>query len=613
MNHPSLPRRRCLLWMLMLSAFLLPLSAEEQPWPAPVAGFQAPQAGEHPRLFFREGDIARLRERANTPFGRAIIRRLREQLDGENGETAPGEGEWTMSSVAGYGFLYVLTGDEKYAQLGRETFEQSLAGATYKDDDRYAFVGARGALRAGPALGWHALGYDLCYHGWSEEYRNKVRDELFHYDDGDNKSLEELARGSRHGPHSNHWGMQIGGAAMALLALKNDPGVDMDVLQPLIDTNQQTFIRKLTEGYGDGGYFREGDGTGSMGYIAFIPAMQAYRVAGGLDYVSPRPNGQWVTRRWLLGTVVKGSKIRFHSRDGYPHNVWDRDGISGGNYFGIGMGVSSPAEQQAWKWFYQHNFKASDSASGTPYDTVSYYPHHSILSFVNWALSDEPINPAEVIPRASIDHRYNYCMFRNRWQDENDLVVTFLATRPRGHTDEKEIGPIWITEFGEKRKIWGSIRGEITHFSRAQDGSSIIATDSASLAVDFSGACGTDGMLVLVGPGAPDDITVQLDGHSVSFRFLGAGTPPTPMVDGDRVLVGDQTVTYDDGLLALGVMAPPWDGGGDERHITIEIPTHSAGFAIGTDTPTFSNPATLGPVNSLEPQRVRIIDGSISN
>ena len=38
--------------------------------------------------------------------------------------------------------------------------------------------------------------------------------------------LADLARGSRHGPDVNHWGGQIGGAGLALLAIRGDPGTD---------------------------------------------------------------------------------------------------------------------------------------------------------------------------------------------------------------------------------------------------------------------------------------------------------------------------------------------------------------------------------------------------
>src|SRR5581483_2606465 len=71
-----------------LLAVLLPFGAsQEPPWPGPVAGWTAPAPGEHPRLFFRKSGLPRLRERAKTPEGLALLKRLRFLLDGGSGES----------------------------------------------------------------------------------------------------------------------------------------------------------------------------------------------------------------------------------------------------------------------------------------------------------------------------------------------------------------------------------------------------------------------------------------------------------------------------------------------------------------------------------------------
>lgn len=147
------------------------------------------------------------------PEGKAILERLRKCLNGTDGETMPtsfnpekspidkdGSGDfavkaplgtYTFSHMAGYGLLYQLTGDKKYAELGKQCFEKALEG--YRDRDRrYAFKAPFGALRAGPALGWTALGYDLCYDGWDEEFRTKAARALADYDEQDAKKKINL-------------------------------------------------------------------------------------------------------------------------------------------------------------------------------------------------------------------------------------------------------------------------------------------------------------------------------------------------------------------------------------------------------------------------------------
>ena len=555
----------------------------EGPWPAAVEPFEAPEADEHPRLLFRRAELPALRDRARTAEGRQVLQRLRSQLGiGEDGEVEFDRGTYTISHVAGFGLLYQATSEQRYADMGRQAMELAMDENWRDRDARYSFRSPRGALRAGPSLGWYALGYDLCYDGWDEDFRNRVAREIATYNEGSNMSIADLARGARLHPRSNHWGMQVGGGAMALLAIRNDPGVDdHQRIERLLETSERSMIRNMTEGFGEGLYFAEGDGTATMAsHIIFLSALQAWKTAGGKDFITPRPNAQWMSLRWLLGTVVRDGRPHFHSRDGYPHNVWQRSGLSGGGYFAIGLGVATPPQKAAWLWFYNQFFKEHDAEAGTPFDTVSHLPHHTVLAFVNWPLDVEPVNPIEAIPPAAVDRRYGYAIFRNRWQDEDDIVVTVLTKRPRGHTRAGEIGPVWITANAADERFqlrnrhattglrerpdasWGRMEGDIEHFEVRQDASAVLSTgDGTSLALDFSGNAGVDGMLVMIGPGAPEDgVRVTAGGTTYSFLFLTDGDAPTPRARGDRVVVGRQQVSVRDGNLVLHNVADPWQG-----------------------------------------------------
>ena len=113
-----------------------------------------------------------------------------------------------------------------------------------------------------------------------------------------------------------------------------------------------------------------------------------------------------------------------------------------------------------------------------------------------------------------------------------------------------------------KKESWGSLPADATHWLPAADGSAIVGSDKACVAIDFSGASGADGMLVMTGPGAPAGTTVSAGGAKFSFKFLTAGTAPTPKAEGDKVVVGKQTVSFKDEKIVLGKMAGPWKGPG---------------------------------------------------
>ncbi len=554
----------------------------QDPWPSPVVGHKSLEPGEHPRLLFRKSDLPALRARAKTPEGKAILKRLRFLLNGSDGETmttvfSPAKkayalggrksivvdkpGAYTISHAAGYGFLYQLTGDKKYAELGKRCFEKAFDGIRDRDD-RYSWKDPGGALRAGPSIGWYALGYDLCYDGWDKEFRKKVARAFENYREGRFRmDLEYLVRGMRHFPESNHWGMQVGGGALAVLALTGDPEIkDQTGIEKLLKSSQQSMIRNLVRGFGNGGYFAEGDGTGSMAsHIVFLTALQGWKNAMGLDYISPRPNARWTALKYFFLTIPRRNCIDklqdcFPCRGGYPHNVWDRDGISGAGYCSIGYGAVRPKERAAILWFYHEHLKDHDAKNKTPWDTPSPYPHHAILAFVNTPFDMKPVNPAKLLPRFVRDSRYGFYGFRNRWKDENDIVISQLARRTPNRFAHGPDEAMWIWHHG-KREKWGSIPGKVSYWRPFADGSAILGGEGQSIGIDFSGASGVDGMIVLTGKTKHKGVSVTAGGVTYQFKFLTSGQSPTPRVDGNRVVVGKQIVSMKDGKLVLAQTA----------------------------------------------------------
>lgn len=564
--------------LLTINASFSGLAAQEPPWPAETPNFKAPAPGEHPRLLLRKSDVARLRERAATPEGKAIVERLRKCLNGADGDSMPtafnpekgpvnmdGSGDfhtkaplgaYTFSHIVGYGLLYQLTGDKKYADLGKQCFEKALEG--FRDRDRrYAFLAPYGALRAGPVLGWTALGYDLCHDGWDEEFRKKACLALANYNEPSKRgplTLEHLAKGDMP-PGSNHFGMQVGGAALALLAVRGDPWADQKKIEAALAVSQQSMIRNVTEGFGDGGFFAEGDGTGSMSsHIVFLTALQAWKNAAGKDFVSPRPNAQWTALKWIFLTVPRQGKMDFWpQRGGYPHNIWSREDKSGAGYFAISFGILDDPQRAALLWFYNQHLKAADAKNGTPFDTISPYPHLSVCALVNWPWDVKEQNPAEVLPRCYRDSKWSFYAFRNRWQDENDIVISVLTKNARGYIQAPADGGLQVAAFGKKFK-WGTVRGDVKYWRPAADGSGIMTlADGPSVAVDFSKASGVDAMLVSTGTAEGDK--VALGDVTLTFKFLTAGELPKPQRMGNQITVGQQTVSLKDGNLVLGKMA----------------------------------------------------------
>lgn len=569
----------------------------DETWFVPVADHVGIEPGERPRLLFRKDQLPALRKKAETPAGQAILKRLRYLLNAGDGRTealvfnhsteaysvkdadVAAPGIYTFTHIVGYGLLYQLTGDTLYADLGKKSFERALAGQRCRDD-RYSFTGGVEALRTGPVLGWTAVGYDLCYDGWDKEFQEKATRELAEYAEVGLKgkgltTLDLLAWGGKP-PGSNHYGMEIGGAALAILALDQEPYVDQDKMDILKKVVRRSLIRNAAEGFGDGGVFQEGDGTGSMGsFITYLSALQAWRNVVGEDMIdNGRPDVPMMTMKWVYlsrlnkaGILKRGllnkkgvpewrpSSVIMDIRGNYGHNVWDRGHISGAGYFAHGFGSVTSAQQPALLGFYDLYFREIDEALGMPLDTVSKYPHLSVSSFVNWPLDIEPVNPAEVLPKTHVDTRLGFYLWRDRWQDHQDFVMSLQAQRLSGgymstRSDQSlSINNIPWIEMKKTKGVkdwWSTPEGDKSIMTFNKD---------ASLLVDFSKASGADVLLATTAPiakpdpdskgGTLDTIKVKVGKAKVGFLFPRAQTAPEITVDGNVVSIGGQKLVVE--------------------------------------------------------------------
>lgn len=473
---------------------------EEAEWPSEVKGFVPVELGEHPRLVFRKTDVPALRKRAVRPEGNVMLGRIRDQLN------AP----FTVWHAAGYAFLYQVTGEDQFAAKAFEAAQQTLSGKA-NPDGRYTWPG-NGQLRAGPCLSGMGLAYDMAYGGWAEDQRQQVVDGIVA-----NKYLEEIAHKPRHCPGCNHWGAHTGGAGVALLALRGDPGIDAARIEALLAKVTHNAKREILEGHGKRGYYYEGHHCGRLsnntGLLLFI---QAYRTAAGKDLVGNCDNARWLTAKWIYEFVDHDGpgKYTYNSRGMYRRE-FGRGGMSGGGDFAHGFGICPDEYKPAVLWLYNHIIEPGAKT----YDLLS-LPHRGPYAFVNWPLDMEEGNPGEMFPRVLYDEGPGYCVFRNGWKDSGNIVVTaLLGSNPPGGRGMAAGGSVEVCGRGLKYVFPGMFHHtRRTYFRASRDGSGVVSAvlldkvddkrvapllklgrETTSLAVDFSGASGAELLVAQVG------------------------------------------------------------------------------------------------------------------
>lgn len=591
--------------IVCLTAFTaVPADAAKQdeplPWPTKIEGHVPVAPGEHPRLVFRKADIDELRRRAATPEGKVMLHRLRVILGGGEhmpdvynmnpsvnvGPKGPGTlpiDSYTLWHGAGFGLLYQVTGEQKYADLGLQCVDKALAGHVDRDE-RYSVTQPGGQLRAGPSLRAIALAYDLCYDGWPEADRKRVALAIQDYHGNARADtvaggikLENLVKGPRHHPQSNHYGMQVGGGLVALLAIKGDPGLDHARINALIDAGKQNMVKSLVQGHGSSGYYPEGHHTGRMTANGIVPAMQALANVEGEDWSTKNPRAHWLLTKWVYEGVPRadGKGIKTFMRDRYAYNGFNRRGMHARD-FAQGWPVTLDEHKPAVLWFYKHMVDPGD-----PKDfDVTDYPHNAVYVLANWPIGLQEQNPDDLLPRVWADRKCGYFVFRNGWEGPDDIVITAHSGGSKyGAYGTGKGGPVMFLGLGMKGQFPGGFHQSSQSFIHyATDGSALLSSSKiyTHLAVDYSKASGAEAVIVMVGKGAGVEQWANKKGHDLQNKKTGASTtyrvvevdgldyhvmtiqsgdaPALEAKDG-KLQIGGQTVRYNGKHLELGVFA----------------------------------------------------------
>jgi hypothetical protein len=562
-------------------------------WTTDVADWKPVKAGEHPRLVFRKHELDAIRKRASSPEGKVMVKRL-EKLLGE---------KFTLFHPAGYGMLYQLTGEAKYAQKARELCTQIIdEGKRDGRDDRYGFAnpGGGGAMRAGPAISAVGLAYDLNYDGWDSEFRQKVAKAIL-----DNKWTRSIAAKGPIMPSCNHYGAAVGGVGIGLLAIRNDPGVDTKKVGELLARIVKQARDEISIGYGDRGYYFEGHHCGRISSnTGLVPFIQAYRVAAGKDLVAKKANARWLAAKWIYEFAAHPDGTYTNAQRGMYCRNFPRGGMwSMVGDFALGFGICPPEYVPALKWVYNHQVEPGQAKT---FDIIE-NPHLAIYALTNWPLEVKGKNPQEtpdLLPRVLHDTAAGYVIFRNGWSGQGkDIVVSVLMGTSPTHQNGRGMaagGSVYVYGKGlgwdgkaAAYRFPGMFHTSYPVYKKFEkDGSGVVSglmyeiakkdkrikgVDVAkavkvptSLAVDFSGKSGAECLVAMTGPQvgygvdywmpvvpakikdvkgqggyATKTTKVSLGRQPAFVMTLQKGDAPQVVQDGQCVTVGKRRLSFD--------------------------------------------------------------------
>jgi hypothetical protein len=389
--------------------------------------------GVHPRLFFGPEDVPALREKVKRePFASMLKQIEREAI-------APPDSSLLYDySIRNQAYLYLLTGNPASAIKAEEQALLMVEDSTFWNDP-----GSKGLTRAMGALNV-AIAYDLCANAWKPETKKRVSAQLAF---ASAKLMESMGAGANNNIANNWQAVRYGAAGLAALA-SDDPStasIPKDAYAAL--------LRHWRANLGGGAWNPEGIGYTIYPWGFSGPFGIAALRAGLGDVRKDVP----VTRETLPTTLLSTVPIpHITGRGLHPDLSDDNPVYTGEGTAGLCFFYAQPDRVPQLKWIYDRI--VGSKGDGT-WDSKRAGSLYSLLFYPD---STPAENPAAVGMNAFVDETTGVVMFRNAFEDENDILATATATSRRasgGHSGP-DVNSIRLIGLGSAFIVGGGRTGD---------------------------------------------------------------------------------------------------------------------------------------------------------
>ncbi|MFP4157029.1 MAG: hypothetical protein ACLFU4_05360 [Opitutales bacterium] len=381
-------------------------------------------AAEHPRLLFSESDIPELREKIRKEPWKSMYARLLADAEKDVMPFKPYNDAWRASSC---GFLYILTGDESWAEKARD-YTQAVLDNPDRWGHRLTF-----GLRMYTWNRHVAQAYDFCYasDAWDASFNATVSAALKQQSD-----VIHLEGGTRQNTNASSNWQGLRGASAVLGYLATDDPYDAEYLTASIDRMRDYLDANLGT-HPSPGWNYEGLGYMTFPMAAVGPAALAYErlVEGGDRFMG---NAAMANTWWTATghTALYRSIAIETAPDGIIGSHFDftddNNHSAGEGTYGLGFAFLPEALIPGQVWMY-------DRMRGMNGDQTWDNERAGVIYSILYHPGNEDLANPMTIPQWKAlfqDHRGNgWNIFRNRYQDENDVILGINLRRrtPGGH------------------------------------------------------------------------------------------------------------------------------------------------------------------------------------
>ncbi len=464
----------------------------------------------HPRGLIQQKEINGLREKIkNEPF-KSLFESIRNE---EQRLSGVAKGVYDVSTLAKYqAFIYMLTGEKSWA-LKTYSNITSLSEDTIFVRNPFS----KGLTRA-HVLRELVYAYDFCFEGFTDHQRQFVNNVLYDLMSSVNNNMGKMAN---YHLESNWMGVRYGSVVFAAVVLDDvylDQSTEPKSVLPFLWDTQKRLQDHLNVAFTANGWFVE-----SLGYQVYdcnfacpaIIALQNTFSSNATFYLENyAPNMVHALDQHITSIV----KLQNGNSYGIKADLADDNPTIGLSQFAFGLRLF-PEKLTPYLYWMVDYLKNEDVFQD------------DLLLLTLYSMDKESSNPASGRYLNYVDETTGVVFFRNRFQDENDIVACFNTSSKRfhGHAGPDNLtfritglGSLWVVGAGRTGEVAGqtnlfpdgnwqdqkgkNVESKLIEYVFEQDGSgSVIGAGSCmgvknhtrKFAADYSGKAGAKAVFII--------------------------------------------------------------------------------------------------------------------
>lgn len=368
--------------------------------------------GEHPRGLISPKEVPEIRQRIKLEPYKSWYENFRgktREKAREFNSASMFEAKEAAELAANQCFMYTFTGKQKWSRSSYKNLTK-----VFKDEEIFNNPISRGLNRAA-MLRDMAMAYDHCYSSWSQQQRYNVNCQIYKitYATSANMGLEV-----NYSLVSNWMGVRWGAVMFASLVWDNPTVEEQSIMEPLRWNSYKRISDHIELNILKNGWNTENMWYHNYNWSFIGPAPISFQNKFKENFTSALKKFAPDATNTMWGLMTSAVAIETHEGNvGVKADLSDDNQNMEEGLLGMSFRLYPEEQLPAIKWM--HDYLDESTIYSLPY-----YPNDV-----------ETKNPVKLDWLTYVDKQPGVVVFRNRFQDENDIVATYNASAERsdGH------------------------------------------------------------------------------------------------------------------------------------------------------------------------------------